>query len=117
MPSRSGAQQGPVSGVDIALGLSAAAAAALVAYGLIQGRKIPRWVSLAGGTGCIREKGILKSYILLAFNSAEAADSMKQLLCRLQPLTREQWLAMPDSAHRLSTSLPVLLDHVRKGVS
>ena len=42
---------------------------------------------------------------------------MKQHLCRLQPLTREQWLAMQDSAHRLSTSLPVILDHVRKAVS
>ena len=42
---------------------------------------------------------------------------MKQGLCRLQPLTREQWLAMQDSTHRLSRCLPVLLNHVRKGVS
>ena len=42
---------------------------------------------------------------------------MKQRLCRLQPLTGEQWLALRDSAHRVSTSLPVILDQVRKGVS
>ena len=55
--------------------------------------------------------------MLLAWNSTESADSKKQGLCRLQPLTREQWLAMQHSTHRLSRSLPVLLDQVRKGVS
>ena len=42
MPSRAGNNGGATNGTDIALGLSAAAAAALLAYGVFNGRKQPR---------------------------------------------------------------------------
>ena len=42
MPSRVGNYGGPTNGIDIALGLSAAAAAAFLAYGVFNGRKRPR---------------------------------------------------------------------------
>ena len=37
--------------------------------------------------------------------------------CRVQPLTKEQWLAAQDGQQRFSDSLPAILDQVRKGVS